>query len=567
MGGARLTFGLVLLGALVACAPATLAPASQGSQSAAPPAAGAKVLTLAILREPETLVSPTGGASRTGGAHNPRYIAHNRLVAPDAHGVYQPQIAAEKPAIDSGTWRVNPDGTMETTWKLRHNVKWHDGTPFTSDDLLFTFAIRKDPELCCAAGRPALMRSAVAPDPFTVVIHWSDTYVDADRAQELEPLPRHLLEPAYRRGPESVLNSPRLTTEFVGLGPYRLVKWEPGSHMEFTRFEDYFLGRPPLDVVVVRFLDDPNTLIAGVLSGAVDAILPPGIDVGAAVELRRQWEGTGNEVRFNVGDNFQNVQVQFRPEYARPTNGLTVRAVRQAFYHAIDRQTLAEVASQSVTPIADSWISPLDALRAQVETAVPQFPFDRDRAWQLLAEAGWGRGPDGLLVHSVTGEHFEVELRANQGGGSERELNVIAENWKAMGAQVTLNLVPVARQQDNEYRATFPGGYLFFSGAAAYLSSRLHSSQIAIPERRWQGRNRGGYSNSQVDSLLDRLVATIDPDQRLVLHRELLREQMGDVPVMPLYWFVDPLPLRAGVRVGAVPKGEVTANFFEWNTG
>lgn len=563
----RLPIGLAILAISIAsaCGPSPHTAGDAGVQPQAEQPSTPKVLTLAILREPKTLITLAGTAPRTGGGQNPRFIVHNRLTESDAHGAPQPQLATEKPTVGAGTWRVNPDGSMDTTWKLRPNVRWHDGAPFTADDLLFTFEIRKDPDLCCSPGRSDLMQSATAPDPLTFVVHWSGTYVDGDQGQELEPIPRHILAEPYRERKDNLINTPWLTTEFMGLGPYRLTKWEPGSHLELARFGDYFLGWPPLDRVIVRFIDDPNALVASILSGSVDAILPPGIDVDAAVEVRQRWDGTGNEVRFNLGDNFENVQVQLRPEYARPTSGFTTRAVRQAFYHAIDRRALAEVATRGVAPIADSWFSPADALRPQLDSAIPQFPYDPARARQLLDGADWSRGPDGTLAHAPTGERFEVELRANQGGGSEREQNVIAGNWKAIGALVTLTVIPVARQADNEYQNTYSGGYVFFSGAPAYYAFRLHSKEIASAATRWQGRNRGGYSNPRVDALLDRLVVTVDPTERLPLHRELLQEQMGDVPVMPLYWFVDPLLLAAGVQVPPVPKGEVTANFFHWN--
>ncbi|MEA2642687.1 MAG: peptide/nickel transport system substrate-binding protein, partial [Chloroflexota bacterium] len=342
---------------LSACAAPQSQPSSAPASGAtnAPEARAPKVLTLGILREPKTLVGVIGSLPRTGGAHNPRFIAHNLLVAPDEHGAYQPQLASAKPSVEAGTWQVNPDGSMDTTWKLRPNVLWHDGTPFTASDLVFSFDAKKDPIACCPAGRPELMQSASAPDPLTFVIHWSQVNADADQAQEIEPWPRHILEPLFLGDKEGFVNSPWFTSAFVGLGPYRLVRWDQGSLMELARFDGYFRGRPPLDTVIVRFLDDPNALVAGILSGAVDAVLSPALSVDTALEVRQRWEGTGNEVRFSPGDNFENIQIQYRPDYARPTNGLAVKQVRQAFFQAIDRQTLVDVVSHGVSPVADSW--------------------------------------------------------------------------------------------------------------------------------------------------------------------------------------------------------------------
>lgn len=561
VGGLRVS-ALALLAALITGA---CGPTARPSTSLREPSGGhpSKVLTLGILREPQTLVSPTGGASRTGGAHNPRFIAHNRLTIPDSNGAYRPQLATEAPSVERGTWRINADGTMETTWRIYPNVKWHDGTPFTSDDLLFTFDVRKDPQLP-GSGRADLLQSAQAADATTFVVRWSGTYVDAGRANELEPIPRHLLGDAYRTGKDAFLNSSWFTTDFIGLGAYRLAHWEPGAQMEFASFDQYFLGRPSLDSVIVRFIGDPNALVAAILSGAIDALLPPGIDIDTAVEVRDRWQGSGHQVRFNVSDNFENIQIQFRPAYARPRNGLTSRPVRQAFYQAIDRKGLVDLVSHGLAPIADSWYSPTEALRKVLDPDLPRFPFDPNRAQALLAEAGWGRGPDGLLVHRQTGDRFEIELRANHDPGVEREMNAVADGWKAVGAAVELNVVPVARQADREYAATFSGGYLFFSAGPPYYSFRLHSREVPTAETRWVGRNRGGYNNPRVDALLDQLVVTIEPEARLRLHRELLQEQMGDIAVMPLYWHLAPLLALSTVKIPAVAAGEVTANFFEW---
>jgi len=96
---------------------------------------------------------------------------------------------------------VNPDGTMDTAWRLRPNVKWHDGAPFTSADLLFSFNVYKDPEVPTASGRAlGLMASATAPDPLTFVVHWSSPYVRADEGQALIPSLVH---------PHSPLRAPR----------------------------------------------------------------------------------------------------------------------------------------------------------------------------------------------------------------------------------------------------------------------------------------------------------------------------------------------------------------------
>lgn len=506
-------------------------------------------------------------------------IVHDALAVEYDVGAWRPQLAVATPSLEAGTWRLLPDGRMETLWTLRPNILWHDGAALTTADLLFTFTVFKDPGIpSAAAGRP-LMESAEALDHQTLIIRWRQTFVDAHQGGIGAILPRHRLEEPYHGDREAFLASPLHTTEFVGLGPYRLTRWERGVELEAVRFDSYYQGRPPLDRVIVRFIGDPNTMVANALSGAVDVVLPTGGtgDIDAALEVKRQWEGTGNQVRVDLKPQFEQLEIQHRPDYARPVNGLTNRLVRQAFYHAIDRPTLAEVMTHGLGFVADSWISPTNPLRREVEASIPSFPYNLGRARDLLAEAGWvrpdasgrpdlsGRGPDGVLVHSTSGERFDIEIRANQGPGSEREISAIADGWKAIGAQVSLVTIPPARQGDREYESTRPGVFVTSPSAERMWIDRLHTNQITTAANRWTGRNRGGYVNPRVDALLDALNAAIDPRQRIALHRELLQEQMGDVALFPLYWEVSPVLMLKGVRGPKVVRNEVTANIFEWD--
>ena len=407
-------------------------------------------------------------------------------------------------------------------------VKWHDGTPFTAADMAFTATVRRDPESGLRNfGRLDLIESASAPDPQTFMLHWSRTYVDANQGLDLEPMARHLLEDTWVNQKENFTKSPYLTGQFVGVGPYRVAEWQSGSHINFVRFDDYYQGRPPLDRVVVRFLGDPNTMLANILSGAVDILLPTGVEFDAAVEIR-SGGGTGNTVRFDLIDSFRMVEIQFRPDVARPRDGLATNlGVRQALYHGLDRNTLAQVVTHGLAPIADSWIPPNTALRSSVGSAIPQFPYDPARAQQVLATAGWTRGSDGTLVNATTGDRFETDLWTNSAEG-EKQMNVVASQWKQLGAQVNEMVIPVARASDREYGATYPGGLVTTNPASTFTSGRYHSKEVRGPANRWASQNRAGYANPSLDALLDRAPVTIDPAERTALIGELLQAEMGD---------------------------------------
>lgn len=114
--------------------------------------------------------------------------------------------------------------------------------------------------------------------------------------------------------------------------------------------------------------------------------------------------------RIDVTWQLPQLEMQYRQEVAHPRNGFLNAVVRQAFYHAIDRQTLTHVMTQGLARVADSWYPPAHPLRSQVEASIPQFPYGPGRVPGLLARAGWHRGPDGVPLNAQSGERFEVEL-------------------------------------------------------------------------------------------------------------------------------------------------------------
>jgi peptide/nickel transport system substrate-binding protein len=354
----------------------------------------------------------------------------------------------------------------------------------------------------------------------------------------------------YNTDKDAFVNNPRFTTEFVGLGPYQLVRWEPGSHLEMARFDSYFKGRPPLDRVIVRFIRDANALLANALAESVDVVTPPSVELEQAAELRRRWEGTGNLVRVEPIPRIQYMELQLGPDLARPRNGFPVLAVRQALYHALDRAELADVMTLGGAPAADSWYRPDEPIRRDMEAGIPKYPYDRARAQQMLAQTGWTPGPDGTLTHT-SGERFEVEIWMNP-QASEKALAIVADQWKRIGLDTKPSIIPAARSEDREYTAQHPGPLLTGTFLDALLP-RYDSRDMASAANRWGGRNRAGYVNQKADQLLDQLATTIDPRQRVPLLRDQVQTIMEDVAFMPLYWEPRPLIALRTVRADIHP--------------
>jgi len=242
-----------------------------------------------------------------------------------------------------------------------------------------------------------------------------------------------------------------------------------------------------------------------------------------------------------------------------------VREVRQALYHAIDRQTFVDVMTQGVAVIADSWYAPNDRYRHDVEGYIPQFPYDLNRAQQLMGDAGWRRGADGILLHQPSGERFETEIMHRAGSGAEKEANIIADGWKAIGVQVSFAPLTAQTANDRELMSPRPGPYITSPTGPGFYDRRLHSSQAARAESRWTGVNRGGYANANVDDILDRLAVAIEPREQTDLHRQLVQEQMGDIALMPLHWAAVPILMARGVTGPQTISNRATFHIWQWD--
>jgi len=513
-----------------------------------------KVLRIAQARPFTTFADFIGVGTHGGGNSLFRNIAHDYLTM-KASGAYEPKLAVEVPSVERGTWRINPDGTMDMEWRIHPNVKWHDGTPFTSADLLFSFQLHTDPEYNPTSGtaRIRLMESATTPDPLSLNVRWKKVVSDADSALALDPMPKHLLEAMYATDKQLLVTTPLLNSEFVGLGPYRIAEWNYGVETVFTRFDDYYRGKPPLDKIIVKEVGDHNVMVASILGGSVDAILRPRLETHVILEIRRQWEGTGNQIVLADAEATEAsfVRIQHNPEYAQVKNGLTLLPVRQAFYHAVDRQELAEAHGQDLTPPADSWVDPRHPWRSQLESAIPQHAYDPARALQKLEDAGWTRGPDGKLVHR-TGERFQTVFRVRAAAGGEADGLILQNAWSKIGAEIGVETLTAAVSQDRVYQALAPFATLSGLGLSSFtIGGHLQSSEIGTRER--PGANWGNYSNLRADAIIDRLILAIEVPEKIALYRQLLQEQVGDVGGMWLYWQADPHLMLKGVTLGWNP--------------
>src|SRR5207248_11548724 len=195
------------------------------------------------------------------------------------------------------TWVVSPDGTMQVTWHLRRNVKWHDGTPFTAKDVRFSWEFAQDTSLPTIRRPSHTNVTAIdVPDDYTAVMHWKihNTYAHLMTVSDLYIYPEHIVRPLWETGQgERILSNDFFHGGFVGLGPYRVERWDDDTSIVFRAFDDYFLGRPKIDTIVFRQFDDSQAVLTNLFAGQIQMANAYGLTFDDGQTVQQQWASTG----------------------------------------------------------------------------------------------------------------------------------------------------------------------------------------------------------------------------------------------------------------------------------
>jgi len=547
---ATFALGVVLAGCV------STAGLDQGQQARVETATVDRPIRMALTNEPGAIA---GQFVRLAGAGEYGDLFAARLVREDYLGEPAPQLVSEIPSLEGGTWRILDDGRMETTYRLRPGAVWHDGQPLTPADVIFTWQTILRPDLPATTRDPEQnIESIEASGPNTLLVRWKRVYIVAN-AWPLQPLPRHILEPLLERDAQAFLNSDYWRTAWVGLGPFQVADWVPGSFIKGRAFPQYVLGAPKVSEVVVYFIADANQAIARALAGDIDLTLGSLIKVEEGVSLKEQLEARGEGTVLTAPAAIRSGEFQFRQPQQPPARDVRVR---RGLVHAVDRQQLSDTLYFGLNKPADIFLSPLDGAFPSIDRAITRYPHDPNQALRLFADAGWTRGADGTL-QNASGERFRLGVRSSDDSANVKEAQVLAQFWKTVGVEPELEFYGPVQQNDREYRALYPGFALGSPGTDILQTQNYLSTNIATEATRWSGSNRGAYVNPDIDGLINEYFVTIDAVRRVNLLVDYFRIVTSDVPGFPLYYRVDVYGVRTGLKgVAPTKPGEAwtTAN-------
>lgn len=429
------------------------------------------------------------------------------------------------------SWRL----IDETTWefKLRPGVRFHDGTPFTAEDVRASFI--RVPRVPNA---PApfttyirLVKEVKVIDPLTV--HIITTALDPILPNEAIQI--RIIRAAHAEASTDDFNTGKAA---IGTGPMRFVSYQPGAGVELIRNDSYWGGKPHWEKASFRIISEGAARVAALLAGDMHVIdLVPSdalAQLRANNKIRVESAQLGLRYIFLAMDQAREGPTPFvtgpNGEILEKNPLRDVR-VRRALSVAINRPAIVERVMEGVAT-ATGQMMPEGGFGWSPDIKVPA--FDPDQAKKLLAEAGY---PNGLRVtiHSTKGRYVN----------DTRVVQAVAQMWQRIGVQASVELQPWSTYATRVHK----GEYSIMIGAVAAVTSE--SSQVLRsamgtydPPKGWGGFNWGRYSNPELDALVTRAASTADDKQREQILRQAMVLGTGDVANIPLHLQKTTLAMR-----------------------
>jgi peptide/nickel transport system substrate-binding protein len=439
----------------------------------------------------------------------------------------QPGLAVSWKPLDSKTWE----------FKLRPNVKWQDGTPFTAADVIFSYQrARNVPgSLATFAGYLRTIDSISAPDPLTLVIKTKIPTPDLPlNLASVHIVSKHVGEKASTDD----YNAGRAV---VGTGPFKFVSYTPGDRVEMVRNDAYWGGKSPWDKVDYRYVSNAAARTAALLAGDVDVI-----DKVSASDIPRLKQSPNVTVYPYPGLRVMLLQPSFRDgpnPYITDNDGkplaknplLDVR-VRRALSLAINREGIATRIMQGTASVANQWM-PKNTFG--YDPAVKDIPFDPAQAKKLLADAGF---PNGFkLTMDVPTDRYPQGPETAQ---------AVAQFWTRIGVKTQVEVVPWSiysgRADKNEYAMSM----IAWGNGTGEASYALVNVLATVDAKKGLGAsNWGHYSNPAIDQALDASTAEFDEGKREAILRHAVEVETNDVGVIPLYHYQNIWAARKGLKV------------------
>ncbi len=448
----------------------------------------------------------------------------------------RPGLAKSWKALDEKTWEI----------KLREDVEWHDGQPFTAEDVIFSYQRARNVPGSSAsfAGYLRTVETVTAKDPHTLIV--KTTVPNPDLPLNLASV--HIV--SKHVGEKFATADYNEGRAMVGTGPYKFESYQPGDRVVMTRNDNYWAGKPIWEKVIYRSINNAAARTAALLSGDVDVI--DKVSASDLAKLRQSpnisifpyngWRVMLLQPSFREGSNAFITDNNDKPLEKNPL--LDVR-VRQALSLSINRKALIERVLQGTATVANQWM-PVDTIGYNPD--LPEIPLDPERAKKLLAEAGYPEGFK-LTIHGPSDRYPLCPETAQ----------AVAQFWTRIGVKTQVEVVPWAvysGRGKNEYAMTMLA-WGNGTGEATYAMVQVLST--VDPKKGLGTMNWGNYSNPEMDKATADTTVEFDEAKREAIMRRAAKILYDDAGVIPLYHYQNIWAAKKGLKVTPMTSDRTAA--------
>ncbi len=480
----------------------------------------------------------SGALSLDPYAHN--VTATNSILA----NVFDALISFDKDIKTHPSLAVSWSNPKPTIWlmKLREGVKFHNGSKFSADDVVFSFNRVKNWNKSGFKGKVSMLDSVTKVDEYTV------------KFVTLKPYPILLRKLTYI----NILDKETLegkSDQWIGLnpigtGPYKLTSWSKGDHIKMSINENHWRGEAKFDKVIFRPLTNNATRVAALLSGEVDLI-----DKVPVVDVNRVK--SNKKLNFFVQPGLRLIYLQMdqdrdKSPYIKSHDGknpLKDIRVRRALYYGINEDAIVKYIMKGFAKPAGQ-LSPSAVFG--YDPSIKRVGYDPKKAKALLVEAGYPNG-------------FEIVLDTpnNRYVNDAQIAQAVASSLAKIGIKVKVNATPMSTFLKETGKINTSFFLIGWSNGDGDASSILDGVVHSFDKDKGYGRyNRGRFSNDKIDVLIEKSANIMDPKKRLKALQEIQKIALIDnQSVIPLHYQVD--IYAASKKIQFEPRAENHIWVFE----
>ena len=448
----------------------------------------------------------------------------------DEKGAFVAALAAEVPTVENGG--ISADG-LSWKVKLRDDVKWHDGTPFTAEDVKYTLGLLVDPNF-----RSWRKTGHELVRDLTVV---SPTEITWKMEKPFAPYPSILastfITPKHILGAAADPNTAPFNNAPVGTGPFKWKERVAGDYILLEANKDYFGAGPHIGTLIYKYVPDLNVMYTQFKGGDIDVaglqwITPDHYDEAKTLD--------GKVVTVVPGSTIESLTLNMeRPQFKNPK-------VREALYHAIDKQSIIDALYYGLPTPTESYV-PQQSYYYNPD--LPKHEYSPDKAKALLDEAGWVPGADGVRAKDGVKLAFTCSTTA---GNHIREQvqQYMQQSFKDLGIEMTIsNLPPAVMWGDYWMMSQFDSvivGLDFLTGPDPDTSDFFRST--SSPAKGGSGQNTWQFADSQVDDLLAKGGSLFVPEERRAAYFKIQEIMRRELPLLPLFQYATVRGHKQGVE-------------------